>query len=178
MAEAKRPRAIAHSVAGTVHTFTFAAIGRTETIDFAALSEDVKLAAGMRGLKETIIDAAALERDTTTGRSATDSDKADAIAARIATLKAGEWAKRGGGTARPKYDPLYADAMAECYPDRNRAQWAMELDTFDPAFLAQFVGANPNVKAAYDRLVAARTPADTIAALTARMAALTGGAPT
>lgn len=53
--------------------------GRTLDIDALSLNEDIRNAALLHGLKQKLVDAAAIGRDTETGRSATLSDKYEAV---------------------------------------------------------------------------------------------------
>lgn len=68
-------------------------------IDAGALSEEMQRAAILHGLKQKLVDAAAISRDTTTGRSATIEDKYNAVREVADRLVAGEWNKKaeGGG---------------------------------------------------------------------------------
>lgn len=81
-------------------------------IDAGALSEEMRNAAMMHGLKQKLVDAAAISRDTETGRSATIEDKYNAVREVAERLRAGEWNKKaeggGGGPAS-----LLARAVAE-----------------------------------------------------------------
>jgi len=67
--------------------------GQELAIDVHTLSDDIKLAATLHGLKQKLCDAAAIPRDTTTGRSATIDDKYRAILAVHARLTSadGTW---------------------------------------------------------------------------------------
>lgn len=60
-------------------------------LDSRELSEGVRHAAMMAGLRSKVIDAAAIPRDTTTGKSATDAEKAKAIEAMVSRLRSGVW---------------------------------------------------------------------------------------
>lgn len=65
---------------GSVLTINFSN-GEELSIDASKLSDDIKLAAMLHGLKQKLCDAAAIPRDTATGRSATIDDKYRAILA-------------------------------------------------------------------------------------------------
>lgn len=69
----------------------------TIMVNPANLSAEVRDAALLHGLKQKICDAAALERDPATGRSATPEDKYKAMRAVADRLHAGEWNARGEG---------------------------------------------------------------------------------
>lgn len=81
-------------------------------IDAEGLSEEMRNAAMMHGLKQKLVDAAAISRDTETGRSATIEDKYNAVFEVAERLRAGEWNKKaeggGGGST-----PLLARAIAQ-----------------------------------------------------------------
>lgn len=80
-------------------------------IDAEGLSEEMRNAAMMHGLKQKLVDAAAISRDTETGRSATIEDKYNAVFEVAERLRAGEWNKKaegGGGSVS-----LLARAIAE-----------------------------------------------------------------
>lgn len=77
--------------------------GRLIHVNAAELSDEIRHAAMMHGLKQKIVDAAAISRNPETGRSATITDKFDAMSEVATRLYAGEWNKRreggeGGGT--------------------------------------------------------------------------------
>jgi hypothetical protein len=61
------------------------------------LSENVRWMAMMSGLRSKIIDAAAIPRDTATGKSATDEEKAQAVRAMVERLRGGVWNVIGRG---------------------------------------------------------------------------------
>ena len=59
-------------------TVTFAN-GQQVTVDATRLNDDIRNMAVLHGIKQKLIDAAALPRDPITGRSATISDKISAV---------------------------------------------------------------------------------------------------
>lgn len=63
---------------GLLH-ISFGASGNTVTIDPSALSDTIRAQATLHGLKQKLVDAAAIARDTATGRSATSADKEAAV---------------------------------------------------------------------------------------------------
>ena len=71
--------------------------GVSLVVDAMALSDEVRQSAMMAGLRSKIIDAAAIPRDTTTGKSATDEEKAAAIVAMVDRLRSGVWNVVGRG---------------------------------------------------------------------------------
>jgi hypothetical protein len=86
---------------GSVLTLTFSN-GSEVVVDAAALREDIQREAMLHGLKQKLMDAAAIARNTDTGRSASVAEKYEAvkeIADRIAS-PTGTWNKvRGGESA-------------------------------------------------------------------------------
>ena len=78
MTEMKRKPAITAEINGTVLTLDFAN-GRSIMIDASILDRTIREAAIMHGLKQKLVDAAAISRDPDTGRSATIDDKYRAV---------------------------------------------------------------------------------------------------
>ena len=104
MTATKTP-AISATVEGTRLTITTALPGGAEsfTVDVLALSDEIKMQACLHGLKQKIVDAAAIPRDTETGRSASITDKFNAmseVVMRITDPVAPSWNKtaRGDGS--------------------------------------------------------------------------------
>ena len=93
---AKTSRLMSADITGTVLTIRVANLGDV-AIDAQFLSDDIRTAAMMHGLKQKIADAAAMERNPDTGASATPDDKYRAMVAVRDRLIAGEWNKRAGG---------------------------------------------------------------------------------
>lgn len=81
-------------------TLTIAsADGERIHLDANSLTREIFEAATMHGLKQKLVDAAAISRNPETGRSATTADKMAAIREVYERLLAGEWNKRReGGT--------------------------------------------------------------------------------
>jgi hypothetical protein len=73
-----RVPAITADIFGSVLTLTFSD-GRALTLDASTLSDDIKQAAMMHGLKQKLVDGAAIARNPETGRSATLEDKFNAV---------------------------------------------------------------------------------------------------
>ena len=87
------------------------------TVRFSDLSDDIRHALMVHGLKQKIADAAAIPRDTETGRSATDAEKLAAMRAVAARINAGEWAARAGdGSSAPR--SLLQRALERLYPTK------------------------------------------------------------
>lgn len=74
----KTQSAITTSVEHTALLLTFAD-GRQLLLDAGRLSSEIKEAAMMHGLKQKLVDAAAISRDPTTGRAATIDTKYEAV---------------------------------------------------------------------------------------------------
>lgn len=71
--------------------------GASLVVDARELSGEVRRAAMMAGLRSKIVDAAAIPRDTATGKSATDEEKAIAVRAMVERLRGGVWNVVGRG---------------------------------------------------------------------------------
>lgn len=109
--------AISATIAGYVLTIT-GDNGRVITVNAEELSREMWDAAVMHGLKQKLVDAAAISRNTETGRSATTSDKMDAIAEVATRLYAGQWNKtREGGTGAT--GGLLLQALIRLYAGRK-----------------------------------------------------------
>lgn len=93
----------------------------TVELDAAGLSDTIRQQAIMHGLKQKLVDAAAISRNTDTGASATVQDKYDAVREVAERLMAGEWNKRReagagsgpGGLLKAALVRLYAGRMNE-----------------------------------------------------------------
>jgi hypothetical protein len=81
---------ISATIVGNVVHITYGCGGGWE-LDADALSSEVRTAAMLAGLKSKLIDAAAIPRDTETGKSATPEQKAAAVTAMAERLEAGHW---------------------------------------------------------------------------------------
>lgn len=102
----KTPDIAVATILGTDNTKIEMCLG-TLNIDFKngkglqlnadALSPEVLALALMHGLKQKLVDAAAITRDPETGRSATIETKYDAVKAVLTRLESGEWNKRREG---------------------------------------------------------------------------------
>jgi hypothetical protein len=90
--------AIAAEIVGTRLTLAFATGGRI-TVDADALTDALRTQAMMHGLKQKLVDAAAISRNPETGRSASGEDKYNAVREVAERLLTGEWnkAREGGG---------------------------------------------------------------------------------
>lgn len=73
--------------------------GESLTIRATDLSPTIIAQATMHGLKQKLVDAAAISRNTETGRAASAADKYDAVKEVYDRLLSGEWNKRREGGA-------------------------------------------------------------------------------
>lgn len=93
--------------------------GSNIAIRFDDLTDDIRHALMVHGLKQKVVDAAAIPRDVETGRSASDADKITAMRAVADRITAGEWNAKtgeGGGTRS-----LLARALDILYPEKAGA---------------------------------------------------------
>lgn len=101
MNDTTKKAAISVTVDNEAQSVTFlAADGKILVVKVKELSEDIQTHAKLHGIKQKLIDAAAIARDPQTGKSATLAAKLEAIQEVLARLKKGEWnKKREGGTS-------------------------------------------------------------------------------
>lgn len=84
--------------------------------------------AALHGLKQKIVDAAALSRNPDTGRSATAADKYNAMKEVLDRIMAGEWNKtRGDGSGTGAGGLLFA-ALCRIYANKDAAEIRAFLD--------------------------------------------------
>ena len=116
---------ITAAIDGTTLTLTFAH-GRELTLDTDRLPGEVRQYAVLHGLKQKLVDAAAIGRNPETGRSATIADKYDAVRAVYGRLLAGKWnAERGEGGA-PSGGLLFA-ALVRMYDGKKSEEAIREF---------------------------------------------------
>jgi hypothetical protein len=98
--------------------------GKRLTLDMGALAPEIVTQAAMHGLKQKLVDAAAISRDPANGKAATIDTKFDAIQEVLNRLLAGEWNKRreGGGQT----GGLLKRALLEMYADRKTPEQITE----------------------------------------------------
>ena len=104
---------------GTALALTFSH-GRTLTIKPAELSKSIIAQAIMHGLKQKLVDAAAISRNTETGRAASVADKFEAVREVYDRLLAGEWNKRREGGASAAGGLLFR-ALCRMYAGKKDA---------------------------------------------------------
>lgn len=101
--------------------------GKTLEINVHALTQDIINHATMHGLKQKLVDAAALSRNPDTGRSATIDDKYNAVREVYDRLMLGQWNKvreAGSGTS----GGLLYRALCQMYPAKTPEQIKTFLD--------------------------------------------------
>lgn len=116
--------ALKAEINGTTLTITFAH-GKSITVEAMELSEDIRMTALMHGLKQKLADAAAISRNTDTGKSASVEDKYRAVEAVAMRIRAGEWnAKREGSGAVT--GGLLLEALVRHYAGRKTVETLRE----------------------------------------------------
>ena len=128
--------------------------GAEITIDCASLAPVIQYEAQVHGLKQKLVDAAALPRSTVTGKSATVEDKKAAVLevfARLTDTDNPRWNKgRAEGAGGSQEGGLLARAMAEVTgkPVTEAKAWLADRSKEEQAALRM----NPKVKAIIDRM--------------------------
>ena len=124
MNDTKRNATISATIDGDTLALTFAN-GETLTMRGDALNSDVQQYAMMHGLKQKLVDAAAISRNPETGRPATVEDKYQAVRTVYDRLLSGQWnsTREGGGTT----GGLLLQALVRMYQGRKTVE---ELKTF------------------------------------------------
>ena len=117
--DTKRNATITAAINGNTLTLTFAN-GETLTMRADALNSNVQQYAMMHGLKQKLVDAAAISRNPETGRAATVEDKYQAVEAVYNRLLGGQWnaTREGGGNA----GGLLLQALCRMYAGRKTAE--------------------------------------------------------
>ena len=124
MNDTRRNAALSATINGNTLALTFAN-GETLTMRGDALNSDVQQYAMMHGLKQKLVDAAAISRNPETGRAASVEDKYQAVKTVYDRLLAGQWnAVREGGGAT---GGLLLQALVRMYAGRKTAD---ELKAF------------------------------------------------
>lgn len=147
--ETKRTPAIAVTINNDALHLVFAN-GEELRINASELSNEIRDMAIMHGLKQKLVDAAAISRNPDTGRSASIHDKFEAVRAVFNRLLAGQWnATRGEGTGS---GGLLFRALCKMYEGKRDADWIREyLDGKSKAEQAA-LRANPKVAAVIEEL--------------------------
>jgi hypothetical protein len=157
----KAQPAITTTVNEMLLTLSFAD-GGVIKVDASLLSNEIQRDALMHGLKQKLVDAAAMSRNPDTGRSATLIDKFNAVKEVQERLLAGQWNKiREGGGAT---GGLLYRALCELYdrktPEEIKAFLESKTDEEKAALRA-----NPKVAAIISRLRTTKSDVDTDAML-------------
>lgn len=119
----KRNAAVSAETTAVGLTLTFAD-GRNLTLAIATLSQEIIDHAIRHGLKQKLVDAAAMSRNPETGRSATIEDKYAAVRVVYERLLAGQWnAVRGEGSAT---GGMLLSALVRLYDGRKTPEQVRE----------------------------------------------------
>lgn len=139
--------------------------GRTMTIQIGDLTSEIQEQALLHGLKQKLVDAAAISRNPDTGRSATIDDKYNAMREVFDRLHSGSWNKsRGDGTGAGAGGLLFR-ALCQLYADKTPDAIRAFLDKKDAKEKAA-LRAMPKIAAIIETLRAAKvTDVDTDAML-------------
>jgi hypothetical protein len=121
------------------------------TLAPSGLTEEIQRYATLHGLKQKLVDAAAISRNPGDGSSATPADKAAAVQDVLSRLLAGEWNKRREGSPT---GGLLLRALAVLYPAKAREQLVEFLATKTDAEKAA-LRRNPKVSAIIEEIRAA-----------------------
>jgi len=105
-----------------------AASGRELTLHLHNLAPEIREMATMHGLKQKLVDAAAIARNPDTGRSATVEDKFDAISEVYNRLMSGQWNK-GRGEGASESGGLLFRALCRLYPAKTQESIRTYLGT-------------------------------------------------
>lgn len=133
--------------------------GSVIRINAEELSPEIREAAMMHGLKQKLVDAAAISRNPETGRSATVSDKFKAVNEVAQRLLSGSWNKgRSDGEGSGNGGLLFR-ALCELYPNKTPEQLREFLAGKSKEEQAA-LRASPKIAAIIDRLRAKKS-ADT-----------------
>ena len=108
--------------------------GEALRLHVSQLGVNVAAQALMHGLKQKLVDAAAISRNTETGRSATTEDKYNAVREVYDRLLAGQWNKgREAGTGATGSGGLLLRALGRLYPQRSPEKIRAYFDGLDDA---------------------------------------------
>lgn len=146
--ETKRQPTIETAVIDGVLRLTFSH-GEVLEINPAELTPEIVEAATLHGLKQKLVDAAAISRNTETGRSATVEDKFAAVREVCLRLKAGLWnaLREGGGGG----GGLLFRALCRVYPEKSPETLTAFLAARTDAQKAA-LRKNPKIASAIDAL--------------------------
>lgn len=151
--------AISADVNGDVMTLTFAD-GVKLDITPVMFSPAIVAQATMHGLKQKLVDAAALSRNPDTGRSATVADKKAAVMEVFDRLMAGHWNKPREGAGSVKGGLLFA-ALCRMQPGKPAEEIKSWLDGKTDEQKAA-LRKNPKVAAIIAEIQSERTKTDDV----------------
>lgn len=124
--------------------------GDAMTVRMSDLAPAIAAMCMMHGLKQKLVDAAAISRNPDTGRSATVDDKYNAVKGVLDRLLAGQWNKsRGEGSGTS--GGLLFRALCQMYADKTPEAIKAFLDKKTPAEKAA-LRATPKIAAIIDTL--------------------------
>lgn len=112
---------IESTVSQNILTLTFDN-GKILTVRDTDLSESVREMALMHGLKQKLVDAAAISRNPDTGRSATTEDKYNAVRDVYDRLLSGQWNKQREGGSGGSSGGLLFRALIRLYSTKTPEQ--------------------------------------------------------
>lgn len=96
--------------------------GQTLSLSAGQLTEEIRNAALMHGLKQKLVDAAAISRNPDTGRSATTEDKYSAVREVYDRLLSGQWNKQREGGSGGNSGGLLFRALSRLYAAKTPEQ--------------------------------------------------------
>lgn len=111
--------------------------GETLVIDATQLSRDIQAQATLHGLKQKLVDAAAISRNPDTGRTASVDDKYNAVREVYDRLLSGSWNKVRDGGAGNGAGGLLFRAMQIAYPAKSAEAIREYLAAKSPAECAE-----------------------------------------
>jgi hypothetical protein len=151
---ATKTNRVAFAYADDTFTWTFPN-GRAVRFDPTKCNEEIAARATLNGFKQKIADAMAMERNKTTGASASADDKASAMEEVIGRLYAGNWRVESG--ERESTGGLLAAALA-IVTKKPLADVVAKLKTLDKTQKAALT-AQPKIAAAIAKLRAEKVKA-------------------
>lgn len=126
-AQTTKTPAVSADIAGDVMTLTFAH-GAELIVTPSMFTPEIVAQATMHGLKQKLVDAAALSRNPDTGRSATTEDKFNAVKEVFDRLLSGHWNKPREGAGAVKGGLLFA-ALCRMQPGKSAEEIRAWLDS-------------------------------------------------
>ena len=134
--------------------------GETILISTNNLAPSIQIQAMVHGLKQKLVDAAALSRNPDTGRSATIDDKYNAVREVYDRLLAGNWNKGRGDSSSTGNGGLLFRALCQMYPNKTPEALRAFLDGKTKSECAA-LRATPKIAAIIDTLRAPSGDIDT-----------------